>query len=327
MFTAFCSLLSTGCVRLPLKTPVRQPPELPQSLSAQLVHSQNEPQFVFAVFDENNRSLAYDIFQVGLESYVPHEGTNKVLTLECHIPRDAKNCPVIVLLPISAGSKYELERKFIAPYFAERGFAVILVFREDMRDVSDKAAIDILLRQSVLDEKRVLDWIETRSEFDSKRIASLGTSMGAIKNALLVATDSRIKAAVLVLGGQDLANILAYTKDGAVRAGLSHKPRGISSRVEQYLREYKMTRQEFEQGLAGIEWDPKNLAPYVAPEKVLLILGACDCIVPFRTGLALRKDMGGPETHVLVSGHYTSFLYITYIRSTALQFFERRFKE
>src|SRR6266700_1256117 len=191
MFTAFCCLLSTGCVRLPLKTPVRQPPELPQSLSAQLVHSQNEPQFVFAVFDENNRSLAYDIFQVGLESYVPHEGTNKVLTLECHIPRDAKNCPVIVLLPISAGSKYELERKFIAPYFAERGFAVILVFREDMRNVSDKAAIDILLRQSVLDEKRVLDWIETRSEFDSKRIASLGTSMGAIKNALLVAKDSR----------------------------------------------------------------------------------------------------------------------------------------
>src|SRR2546428_5803 len=105
-----------------------------------------------------------------------------------------------------------------------------------MRNVSDKAAIYILLRQSVLDEKRVLDWIETRSEFDSKRIASLGTSMGAIKNALLVATDSRIKAAVLVLGGQDLANILAYTKDGAVRAGLSHKPRGISkSETDQSL--------------------------------------------------------------------------------------------
>src|SRR5881275_2767686 len=90
MFTAFCSLLSTGCVRLPLKTPVRHPPELPQCLSAQLVHSQNEPQFVFAVFDENNRSRTYDIFQVGLESYVPHEGTNKVLTLECHIPRCQK---------------------------------------------------------------------------------------------------------------------------------------------------------------------------------------------------------------------------------------------
>src|SRR5213592_918966 len=109
MFTAFCSLLSTGCIRLPLKTPVHHPPELPQSLSAQLVHSQNEPQFVFAVFDENNRGLTYDIFQVGLESYVPHELTNQALTLECHIPRDAQNCPVILLLPLSPRSKYDLE--------------------------------------------------------------------------------------------------------------------------------------------------------------------------------------------------------------------------
>jgi len=210
---ALAVLALTGCIHLPEmgSRPLRP---LPETLASAV----SSPSTACVI---SEHTLSEDgvrkIVEVSLES--PSSGTNKVLTLDCYIPRGAANLPAIIILPISAGNRYQLERGHIAPYFADRA-VVILMHREDNFNATSKAQIDTMLRQSVIDEKVVLNWIATRPECDPKRIGVIGTSMGAIKGSLLVAADDRIKAAVLILTGENLPYILAHTKDGRLRHGV-----------------------------------------------------------------------------------------------------------
>ena len=240
--------------------------------------------------------------------------------LEWYQPSGVIRAPVIVILPVSAGARYPLERYF-ARYFAERGFAVVLVHREPRENITDAVRINAMLRQSVSDNRQALDWIETRPELDKERIAVFGTSMGSMKGVLFAAVDPRVKAAVLGLAGGDVPFILRHSKDGAWRG------RGITRQREEYLKKEQVSPAEFERRLRDeIVWNPLALAPSIAAEKVLLILAVCDTVVLFRTGLELRRAMGKPETLVLVSGHYSAVLYLHYIRRAALRFFEKRLR-
>lgn len=318
-----------GCVRLPLKTPARAPKVMPEVLCAQVSYPKSRPVVLSVAALESREKFEVEL--VKIESFVAHASTNKALELECYIPHGASNAPVIMLLPVSAGDRYPLERDILAPYFARRGYVVILVRRENLKglDAEDPKLIDLLFHQSVIDNRRVMDWIETNALCDASRIGVIGTSIGAIKGSLLVAVDERVKAAVLVLGGADLPYILTYSKDGAWRRrkGSLERDRGISGRREAYIRKYNINHAQFEKRLReeNIEWDPKNLAPYTDPQKVLLILGSCDQVVPFKTGTMLRRLMGKPETEIVVSGHYTAVLYILHIRKISLAFLQERF--
>ena len=90
-----------------------------------------------------------------------------------------------------------------------------------------------------------------------------------------------------------------------------------------------MTQEEFRSILEkSVVWDPKKLGPSVDPNKVLLVLAACDTAVPYKKGGdELRKAMGKPETVVVMSGHYSALLYIFHIQHSALNFFNKRFAD
>jgi pimeloyl-ACP methyl ester carboxylesterase len=51
------------------------------------------------------------------------------------------------------------------------------------------------------DLSRALDYVETRKDLDSKRIAFLGASWGGALGPLLAAVEPRIRAVVLISGG------------------------------------------------------------------------------------------------------------------------------
>jgi hypothetical protein len=247
--------------------------------------------------------------------------TNKTLELEYYLPRKpwGKPMPAIIILPISAGAQYPLERYF-ARYFGRRGYAAVIVHRESERDPETGEEINELLHQSIFDNMRVIDWLRTRDELDTTRIGLLGTSMGAIKGSLVVAVDPRINAAVLALAGEDLPYILSHSTEGRLRGG------GIVGHRNAYLAKHHITLEQFSERLKEtITCDPQSFAPCVDPRKVLLFLGACDTIVPFKKGWELRRAMGEPDTVVMLSGHYTALLYLFYIRSTAFEFFRRHF--
>jgi dipeptidyl aminopeptidase/acylaminoacyl peptidase len=195
--------------------------------------------------------------------------------------------------------------------------AAAIVHREKRPKVPTAEEMKHLMHQAILRNKQVIDWVETQKEFDSKRIGVLGTSMGGINGAMLVGVDSRINSAVLALAGCDIPYILAKSKD-----------RGVQRYQKTYMGEHGVSSDEmYEQLKMLLEWDPKNLAPYVDPGRELLILGVCDKVVPFKKGMELRRAMGGPETKLVLSGHYTAVLYIFDIRHSAYQFFKKKFKE
>lgn len=222
--TSLSVLCAAGCMQMPCRKHARTPKPLPESIASQIKLERKPPVVLNEWERDGNKN--YRILQVELESFVLEYRTNKTLTLEVYLPHGAWLNPTIMILPISAGDDYFLER-YLARYFSGKPhgksyqrYASIIVHRESEESLEgeDPKLINITMRQSVADNQRVLDWIETRPEFDPKRIGVNGTSMGAIKGSLLMACDPRVRAASLCLVGGDIPYILAYSKEGCLKS-------------------------------------------------------------------------------------------------------------
>ena len=65
------------------------------------------------------------------------------------------------------------------------------------------------VRASVIDLRRLLDWAETRPVVDTTRMAVVGFSESTLQVAAVIASDARLAAAVLVMGGAHPHQIFA----------------------------------------------------------------------------------------------------------------------
>jgi hypothetical protein len=278
---------------------------------------QAKPSPVTTVHEEEIEAhRSYRLTQVKIQPETNQPANNKELLIEYYQSKK-KTGPVILLLPI-AGGGYEVEHHF-ARYFARHGFTVVLArrFKEKEPGLAELTAINQWLLRGVADNKRVLDWIMTRPELASRPIGLFGISMGAIKGVMLMAEDPRIKVGVLGLVGGDLPYILAHSSEP-----------GISRRREAYLRERNITSEQLQEELNKVlTCEPNTAAPNIDPQKVLLVLGVFDSVVPFKKGWQLRKCMGRPETILLPTGHYSTVAYIFYVRHQSLKFFREHFRK
>jgi hypothetical protein len=77
---------------------------------------------------------------------------------------------------------------------------------------------------------------------------------------------------------------------------------------------------------AKIQTDPVALAPYVDAGNVLMYIAAFDSVIPRECGDRLREAMGKPEAVYLLSGHFTSLLYLPCVERESLSFFKRKFQ-
>jgi len=221
--------------------------------------------------------------------------------------------PVVLVLP-SAGGSYWIERSF-ARYFADHGYAAVLLRREKIpRAEKVIETVDQLLRQSVIDGGRVLDWVETQPDLDGGRIGLLGISMGGIKGAVLAPLEPRVGAAVLGLAGGDLPVILTRTTEP-----------GIAAEREAWLAASGLDLSGAERELRRVlRHDPLNYARYADPRRFLLILARFDQAVPTAKGWQLWSALGEPETILLPTGHYTAVLAMPWLKPAIVQFFDAR---
>jgi dienelactone hydrolase len=220
--------------------------------------------------------------------------------------------PVIVLLPIFNG-QLAITRYF-ARYFANQGFAAIVVVRE--RDpLAEMFEPEAAIRANLTEYRRVLDWVEQQPELDPASIGLFGISFGAMDAVMLTALDDRIDALVVAMGGGDLATLL-----------LSTNYRRVARRLDGMLEDSGMSRERFAASFAEqITIDPLTLAPYVDAARTLMIMTRTDAIVPLAAQEALRESLGAPETLYLPTGHRPSVLYFPRVRSSAFEFFSRQF--
>jgi pimeloyl-ACP methyl ester carboxylesterase len=304
-------LLTAGCCHLPVRGPDAPPPPLPAELSAQFDY----PRALGLDASETGmRSRAwYEIRRIDMAAVPDRFDARRTVVLDYYSPRGGSKKPVVLLLPISGGG-YGLE-EFFATYFARRGWAAVIVHRRKMpHEPADGEELNGMLKGSIVDARRAMDWIETRPELDATKMAVLGVSMGGIRATLLAAVDPRVQVAVLGLAGGDLPYVLRHTTE-----------RGIARRREAVLKKNGLTPDGLEELYRkGLECDPNRLAPYLPRDRVLMVLGCWDHVVPIEKGRELRKNLRRPETILIPSGHYSALLCLPYIRHQAFEFMRER---
>jgi acetyl esterase/lipase len=307
---ALAVLLTSGCCHLSYRSNPGGSLPLPREVAAEFAYSNSAN--IACSETVRSRERSYVRKQIELHITEVPGDANRTIGFEYYDLPGTNRSPVIIFLPIMGGS-YSLEEHF-AKYFARRGFACLIVHRQKLGRENILEQINPFLKQTVLDNKRIIDWIETQPDLDASRIGVFGTSMGGIKAALLVPLDRRVRAAVFGLAGGDLPYIMAHTTE-----------RGVARRRKAVLAEQKISPEELEKKLRGtITCDPIAYAPYVDPQSVLLVLAVFDSVVPAKKGRELRNALGKPETIFLPAGHYSALLFIPYLKWASCHFFEKR---
>src|SRR5262245_27675528 len=220
-----------GCMGFPVASRPRAAAPVPASYLEAIAYTKPDNLFVSSTPPRTNSP--FTVNEVEIRSATRPAGTDRNLTLECFTPHAIKPAPVILILPIIGGG-YPLERHF-ARFFASHGMAAVLVRRDKFLKGERFDQIDGLLRQATIDARQAIDWMETQPEYDASRIGLFGISMGAIRGALLLPAEPRIRAATLGLVGGDIPWILAHTEEP-----------GIAKRRRALMEKENLSRQELE---------------------------------------------------------------------------------
>jgi pimeloyl-ACP methyl ester carboxylesterase len=239
---------------------------------------------------------------------------NAPITFEYYEQIEDDLAPVVLVLPILNGQKVVV-RPF-ATYFANNGYNAVIVDTVQRKTLlDDMLEPEAAIRRTAIRHRRVLDWIETVPRIDQDKVAVFGASLGGFNALFLTATDARVSASALALVAGDLPYVLTYSSEGRIidaAEGAMEKLQTDSEGLRQYLQE-------------NIVSDPLNLARYIGPERVLLVLAEFDDAVHYEKQLELQNAMGNPESITLPTGHVTTSAYLFYLRSAVLEFFNRKF--
>jgi len=136
---------------------------------------------------------------------------------------------------------------------------------------------------TVIDNRRALDYLDTLDCIDHSRYMALGLSMGAIMGAVLGPVDERIGSAALIVGGGDFSGLLANSDLPQVRR----------------IREAGITDEMLEDFAEGLE--PTQFIGHFG-RPLLLINGRDDEIVPPANAEALHVAASEPKTIVWYDG-------------------------
>lgn len=308
-----------SCFYRPLNGDYAGPKPLPAATAARYAYEQGPVIYTSTRLEEKHDYVVERVEMPAARPVEPVRQTSvsqETIVMDYYRPKGAGRTPVILCLPILGGDNRETE--FFSRYFATRGYAALMVHRDQQQKLSvTPELLEPFLRQIVLDHRRAIDWVATQDNLDAGRIGVFGASMGGIKATLLTALDPRVRASVFALAGGDLPYILTHSSEKAIirKVEAEKKKRNLSTGELHALLE------------AEVKTDPLSVAEYVDARRVQMILGVFDTVVPYRTGSELSTAIGGPEMILLPAGHYSSVLFITYVRSAAFEFFERKFAE
>lgn len=224
--------------------------------------------------------------------------------------------PLVIVLPIWGVDEYPSEKISLGYAGRSQGEAHIIWLQGDkplfdsqhLRATRTDKAFMAAAKESVrrfeatiIDVRRLLDWVETQDEIDASRIAIIGFSISAVMAANIVANEPRVDAAVFVMGGGYPWRIFS-TCDLSLGKVRKH-----------VLADFGWSRDQYEDFFHGIlsHGDPVNWAGRYNPEQILIIEAGKDRCVPKVSRDALWVATGKPERISLPYDHWTAFLSLT----------------
>src|SRR6059036_789987 len=134
---------------------------------------------------------------------------------------------------------------------------------------------------TVWDVMRLIDYLETRDDVDSKRIGLLGVSKGGMETYLASAADPRIAVAIPCISVQSfrwaLENNRWQARVGTIQFAVEGAARSQGAELEtQFVRTF------YDRVVPGIysEFDGPAMLPLIAPRPLMVINGDSDSLTP-----------------------------------------------
>ena len=165
------------------------------------------------------------------------------------------------------------------------------------------------LRQTVIDARRSIDFLQSRPEINPKKIGISGISLGGILAPLTAGVDHRLSVVLTVVGGADIADTIWN----------SLFTRGI----QRGLVQHGYTFHDLEVAMAPFEAD--RWLRHFNPHNALMFNGSEDIFIRPWAARDLSKAMGGAPIVWLDTGHYGVVLSIGAVEKTGAEFLRSRF--
>jgi len=218
--------------------------------------------------------------------------------------------PAVVVTPILGGDNEVA--KLMAEALAANGVHAAIVLRAGtyLDPGRPDANVEAVLRTSIVDRRRAVDWLQQQAEVDPERIGAFGVSMGGIITAAFVAVEPRVRSSVMVMAGGDLPNLVRSSEERSLR-------KFMSRRAEQGL-DADAVEASLRRALDGL--DPLALGRHVDARAVLLFTTRWDASVPAANQERLYDAIGRPERYALPTGHYSAMVYLPYLRYKTVAF-------
>jgi dienelactone hydrolase len=151
----------------------------------------------------------------------------------------------------------------------------------------DPVKLNSTMRQAVLDVRRGLDFLQSRSEC-GRLIGIYGTSLGAIISSLSYAVDERLSNAVFLLGGVDLAKIVWDSS--------------LTLPIREGLRSKGWNELSLSTALEEVE--PSRYLREKPNSRTLIIRANYDSVIPKDCTDALIRLLPSSQVLSLDTGHY-----------------------
>ncbi len=256
---------------------------------------------------------SYRVFEGSIDAGLNDADDDSRITFEFYEPSGDVPSPVVLLMPILNGQKH-----FMRPFatkFARNGYAAVIIDTVQRRTLLDDLSDpEPAIRLTIQRHRRVIDWVETRPDLDTSKIAVFGASLGGFNALYLAAMDPRVRAVSPALVGGSLPYVLVTSDERRIVEATDAVKNQLSMDDDQ-LMDYLTEK---------IETDVLAVAPHVNADRVLMVMTKYDSTVPYDSQLRLRDAMGNPEAITLPTSHNMAAAYLFYLRSRVLKFFDRK---
>lgn len=224
--------------------------------------------------------------------------------------------PTVIVFPILAGS--HLVSQGLARALLARGYAVARLERRplELESADDPVEVIAAFESAVTEARRLLGWLETRPEVDSERLATAGVSLGGIMAATLMGMEpERVRAGFFAMSGGGLPELLYDSTELPVR--------DFRDRLRE--REGLEDRGAFIERIRPVSAavDPLSWSGRIVPDRVLLVSGRFDRVMPAERTRALWEALGRPEWIKLPVGHYQLIPFFWYSAGRGADHFDR----
>jgi dienelactone hydrolase len=268
----------------------------------------------FLDVQRKNRIIPTDKYEI--YSYKTQSAKNRVVDFMYYKNLSFSKSPLLILVP-AIGGLTPMEQ-YLAHVFAQSGYHVVITKLSlpiGKIEIGPKDLNNVLIEVNS-DTRGVIDFVSKFQEVDTNRIYGVGTSLGGIRLAMMLAVEPKISAAVFIVAGADLPSIMTNSNQPSVK-----KYR------EYYMKEMSLkTGEEYKKLLDRlIRVDPKIVKNRYNPQNVLFFSSTTDKQVPAENQKLLWEILGKPQRYSIALPHIPAAGYFALVQTDRmLNFFESK---